>query len=72
ACGDAPQQDHARSRLHTLARDLGDQVGMRRWRSFSRPALVSLSAYRPAPAARTRAPRLARWRRALAAQPDVD
>lgn len=27
AWGDAPQQDHARTRLHTLARDLGDQVG---------------------------------------------
>jgi hypothetical protein len=63
--GDAPQRDHARGRLHTLARDTGDQVGMRRWRSFKRPSLVSLSAYRPAPAARSVAPRLLRWRQAL-------
>jgi hypothetical protein len=61
-CGDDPQKDHARSRLHTLCRDLGDQVGMRRWRSFQRPSLVSLSAYRPAPAARTQALRLMAWR----------
>ena len=66
ALGDSPQQDHARGRLHTLSRDVGDQVGMRRWRSFKRPSLVSLSAYRPAPAARSRAPRLARWRESLA------
>jgi hypothetical protein len=65
AWGDAPQKDHARTRLHTLSRDLGDQVGMRRWRSFQRPSLVSLSAYRPAPAARSLAPRLLRWREAL-------
>jgi hypothetical protein len=65
AWGDAPQKDHARSRLHTLARDTGDQVGTRRWRSFQRPSLVSLSAYRPAADARTLAPRLTRWREAL-------
>lgn len=65
AWGDAPQKDHARTRLHTLSRDLGDQVGMRRWRSFQRPSLVSLSAYRPAPAGRSLAPRLLRWREAL-------
>ncbi|HEX2076392.1 MAG TPA: hypothetical protein VHG08_01750 [Longimicrobium sp.] len=65
AVGDAPQKDHARTRLHTLARDLGDQVGMRRWRSFQRPSLVSLSAYRPAPPDRSLAPRLLRWREAL-------
>jgi hypothetical protein len=64
--GDAPQKDHARTRLHTLSRDLGDQVGMRRWRSFQRPALVSLSAYRAAPrSSRSLAPRLRRWREAL-------
>ena len=63
--GDAPQKDHAQSRLHTLARDTGDQVGMRRWRSFQRPSLVSLSAYRPKPAARSLAPRLSRWRETL-------
>jgi hypothetical protein len=66
--GDAPQKDHARGRLHTLARDMGDQVGMRRWRSFKRPSLVSLSAYRPAPARRSLAPRLARWRESLEQQ----
>jgi hypothetical protein len=60
--GDAPQRDHARTRLHTLSRDLGDQVGMRRWRSFKRPSLVSLSAYGRAPATRSAAPVLARWR----------
>lgn len=66
AWGDAPQKDHARSRLHTLSRDLGDQVGTRRWRSFQRPSLVSLSAYRPAPAARSSlAPRLLAWRESL-------
>lgn len=65
AWGDAPQKDHARTRLHTLSRDQGDQVGMRRWRSFQRPSLVSLSAYRPAPAARSLAPRLLRWRESL-------
>jgi hypothetical protein len=67
ACGEAPQRDHARTRLHTLSRDLGDQVGMRRWRSFKRPPLVSLSVYRPAAPARSLAPRLRRWREALAA-----
>jgi hypothetical protein len=67
AWGDAPQQDHARTRLHTLARDLGDQVGMRRWRSFKRPPLVSMSAYRPAATDRSLAPRLLRWRESLAA-----
>jgi hypothetical protein len=65
AWGDAPQKDHARTRLHTLSRDLGDQVGMRRWRSFQRPSLVSLSAYRPAPAARSLAPRLLVWRESM-------
>ena len=63
--GDAPQKDHARTRLHTLARDTGDQVGMRRWRSFKRPSLVSMSAYRPAASSRSLAPRLQRWRESL-------
>ena len=65
AWGDAPQQDHARTRLHTLSRDVGDQVGMRRWRSFKRPPLVSMSAYRPRQTAGSAAPRLQRWREAL-------
>lgn len=60
--GDASQRDHARSRLHTVARDLGDQVGMRRWRTFTRPALVSLSARPRTQVDRSEAPRLARWR----------
>jgi hypothetical protein len=64
--GDAGQKDHARTRLHTLARDLGDQVGMRRWRSFKRPPLVSLSAYRPRPSGASLAPRLRAWRETLA------
>ena len=51
--------------LHTLARDTGDQVGMRRWRSFQRPSLVSLSAYRASGTAETLAPRLVRWREAV-------
>ncbi|HEX2093609.1 MAG TPA: hypothetical protein VHG28_14480 [Longimicrobiaceae bacterium] len=63
--GDAPQREHARARLHTLARDLGDQVGARRWRSAKRPALTSMSLYRPKPVAVSAAPRLARWREAL-------
>lgn len=67
ACGEAPQRDHARMRLHTLSRDVGDQVGMRRWRSFKRAPLVSLSAYRPAFGGRSLAPRLLRLREALAA-----
>ncbi|MEW5930160.1 MAG: hypothetical protein AB1941_22105 [Gemmatimonadota bacterium] len=63
--GDAPQKEHARARLHTLARDLGDQVGARRWRSSRPPSLTSMSLYRPRPVARTAAPRLSRWREAL-------
>jgi tetratricopeptide (TPR) repeat protein len=63
--GDAPQKEHARARLHTLARDLGDQVGARRWRSSRPPSLTSMSLYRPKPVARTAAPRLSRWREAL-------
>jgi hypothetical protein len=66
ACGEAPQRDHARTRLHTLSRDVGDQVGMQRWRSFKRPPLVSLSAYRPAIGARSLAPKLLRLRETLA------
>ncbi len=69
ALGDAPQREHAQSRLHTLSRDLGDQVGMRRWRSFKRPALVSLSVYRKAPSPTSTAPLLARWRESLERTP---
>lgn len=64
--GDAPQRDHARSRLHVLSRDLGDEVGTRRWRAARRPALVSLSLYRAGSTRKsTLAARLARWRFAL-------
>ncbi len=65
AWGDAPQKDHARTRLHTLARDGGDQVGMRRWRSFKRPPLVSLSAHRAAADGPSLAPRLLAWRESM-------
>lgn len=66
--GDWPQRDHARGRLHTLSRDRGDQVGMRRWRSFSPPMLVSLSARPRGVCARSAAARLRRWRAALGVQ----
>ncbi len=65
--GDPPQREHARARLHTLCRDLGDQVGMRRWRSWERPTLVSLSLRPRAQTAASLAPRLARWRETLTA-----
>ena len=64
--GERAQQDHARSRLHTLARDLRDQVGMRRWRSFKPAPLVSLSAYRAGVPRRSAARRLRPWREAIA------
>jgi tetratricopeptide (TPR) repeat protein len=41
--GDHRQRDHARARLHGVSRQLGDQLGMRRWRSYRRPGLVSIS-----------------------------
>lgn len=66
AVGDASQRDHARGRLHTVSRDLGDQVGMRRWRTFSPPSLVSLSARPRTPVERSEAPRVARWRERIA------
>jgi tetratricopeptide (TPR) repeat protein len=62
AVGDSTQREHARGRLHTVSRDMDDQVGMRRWRSFQRPALVSLSARPRVPTRHSFAPRLARWR----------
>ncbi len=63
--GDRSQRDHARARLHTLSRDLDDQVGMRRWRSFERPSLVSLSGRKTALVARSSAATVARWRERL-------
>jgi hypothetical protein len=65
--GDASQREHARGRLHAVSRDLGDQVGMRRWRGTARPPLVSLSARSRARVERSDAPRLARWRERIAA-----
>jgi tetratricopeptide (TPR) repeat protein len=62
AVGDGSQREHARGRLHTVSRDLGDRVGMRRWRSFGGPALVSLSARPGLPVVRSSAPLVARWR----------
>jgi tetratricopeptide (TPR) repeat protein len=62
ALGDATQKDHARGRLHTVSRDLGDQVGTRRWRSSRPPALTSLSARPGAPLAASAAPLIGRWR----------
>lgn len=63
--GDPSQRDHARARLHAISRDLSDQVGARRWRSFQPPALVSLSPTPRLPTSRSAAPRLARWRMQL-------
>lgn len=59
--GDRSQKDHAQARLHTVSRDLGDQIGMRRWRSFQRPALVSLSSRPGPPSTSSAAPAVARW-----------
>jgi tetratricopeptide (TPR) repeat protein len=69
--GDGSQRDHARGRLHTLCRDTGDQIGMRRWRSASRPALTSLSLRPRRSAATTAAPWLARWRERVEPRPAV-
>lgn len=60
--GDASQRQHATSRLHTVSRDLSDRLGMRRWRSFDRPKLVSLSSRPGAPSGASLGPMLARWR----------
>jgi tetratricopeptide (TPR) repeat protein len=62
AVGDGSQREHARGRLHTVSRDLGDQVGMRRWRTFGGPSLVSLSARPGLTVARSSAHLVARWR----------
>lgn len=65
--GDASQRDHAQARLHAVSRELQDEVGMRRWRSFQRPSLVSLSAPSRGPGHATSAPLLARWREQIEA-----
>jgi len=67
AIGDESQQEHARGRLHTVSRDLEDQVGQRRWRSFKRPPLVSLSARSRIAGGESAASRLAEWREAITA-----
>jgi hypothetical protein len=60
--GDASQRDHARARLHAVSRDLHDEIGARRWRSFQPPSLVSLSTRSRVSEPSSSAPRLARWR----------
>lgn len=65
--GDSSQRDHAVARLHTIAREMNDQLGMRRWRSKSPPPFVSLTGR---PSVRTEEPRatsVARWRERLLA-----
>ena len=64
--GDRSQRDHARARLHAVCRDLGDQLGSRRWRSFERPALVSMSVRPGAPHPESAAPLVIRWRERMA------
>jgi tetratricopeptide (TPR) repeat protein len=66
ACGAPSQREHARSRLHTMARNQGDRVGMRRWRSMAGPpALVSLAPSRISGATSAAGPVLARLRERL-------
>lgn len=60
--GDAAQRVHARTRLYSLSRGMGDQLGMRRWRPAKRAALVSLSMFRLGRTGMSAAPVLARWR----------
>jgi tetratricopeptide (TPR) repeat protein len=64
-CGNGPQQDHARSRLYALARSQGDQVGLRRWRTFGRPSLVSITSSRVTDACSPAAAVLGRLRERL-------
>lgn len=68
AIGDPSQRGHARARLHGIARDLGDQVGMRRWRSFTPPPMVSLSGRVSKVGEESAAGRVARWRERLTAE----
>ena len=65
AFGDRMQRDFGRARLYAISRDLGDQLGMRRWRSATPPRIIPLSP-RPASLGReTVAPVLAQWRARL-------
>lgn len=59
--GDRSQRDHARGRLHTIARDTGDRVGARRWRSFEPARLVSLSVRPTRRSAASRVEQVRRW-----------
>lgn len=59
--GDRSQRDHARGRLHTIARDTGDRVGSRRWRSFEPARLVSLSVRPARRSSRSRSAQVRRW-----------
>jgi tetratricopeptide (TPR) repeat protein len=61
ARGDRSQREHARARLHTVSRDMGDQLGMLRWRSFAPPLMVSLSSNRRRPLGTSAAPLVVRW-----------
>jgi hypothetical protein len=39
--GDRRQREHAQARLQNVSRDVGDELGMRRWRPSHTPTLVS-------------------------------
>lgn len=69
ALGERSQRDHARGRLHAVSRDLGDRVGMRRWRPYSPPPLISLGSRPRTPRECSDAGRLALWRERLVAAP---
>lgn len=60
--GDSSQRAHARSRLYGLARAMGDEVGMRRWRTARGAGLVSLGFFRAGDSRSSMAPKLVRWR----------
>jgi tetratricopeptide (TPR) repeat protein len=65
--GERDQTDRARTRLHLLARDLGDELALRRWQPSRPTPLVSLGGGGRAVAdAPTAAPMLRDWRAALA------
>ena len=65
--GEPEQTDRARSRLHLLAHDLGDELAARRWQPSRPTPLVSLGGGRRAVAdAPTAASMLRDWRTALA------
>src|SRR5690606_40170364 len=52
--GSRAQREHARSRLYSLSRSLGDELGTRRWKARRPGGLVSLGAGRMAPRERSR------------------